>query len=108
MDYTRLGKCRVKQKKLYREFIKNRTDESENKYKQYRNTLRRVAHRAKHEYYNNKCVEVKSNMKNLWLIINHAISKHNDKNPIIDSLKVNNVLMYGPKAIANELARYIW
>ena len=47
-------------------------------------------------------------MKNLWLIINHAISKHNDKNTIIDSLKVNNVLMYGPKAIANELARYIW
>ena len=57
-------------------------------------------------YYNDKCVEVKGNMKNLWFIINKAIGKHSDKSTIIDQLKVDNIMISGPKIIANEMAKY--
>ena len=49
---------------------------------------------------------MKSNMKNLWLVINHTIGKHSDKTTVIESLKIGNIVMYSPEAIANELARY--
>ena len=75
-------------------------------YKAYRNTLKRITRKAKIEYYNNKCVEVKNNMKNLWFIINHAMGKYTDKTTMIDSLKVNNIVITGPKLIANEMAKY--
>ena len=68
--------------------------------------LKRLIKRARIEYYNGKCVEVKGNMKILWFIINHAIRKHSDKSTIIDQLKVENIMLYGPKLIANEMAKY--
>ena len=45
-------------------------------------------------------------MKNLWFIINQAIRKHSDKSTIIDQLKVGNIMLQGPKVIANEMAKY--
>ena len=49
---------------------------------------------------------MKSNMKNLWLVINHAIGKHSDKTTVIESLKIGNIVTYSPEAIANEMAHY--
>ena len=62
--------------------------------------------KARIDYYNNKCVEVKGNMKILWFIINQAISKHSDKSTTIESLKIDNIVVSGPKVITNELAKY--
>ena len=45
-------------------------------------------------------------MKNLWLVINHAIGKNNDKSSVIECIKSNNIHLYEPKAISNELAKY--
>ena len=45
-------------------------------------------------------------MRNLWLVINHAIGKHTDKTTAIESLKIKNITTHSPKAIANEMARY--
>ena len=101
-----LRKCRHKQKRLYKKFIDNRTDINETKYKEYKTTLRKITRLAKVEYYNNKCVEVKGNMKNLWLIINHAIGKTSDKTSVIESIKSEGLYQFEPKAISNELARY--
>ena len=84
----------------------DRTEANETKYKTYCSTLTKIECRAKIDYYNNKCVEVKSNMKNLWLVINQAIGKHSDKSTVIKSIKVNNIHQYSSKAIANELVKY--
>ena len=101
-----LQKCRSKQKQLYSKFLKARSLVTEMKYKEYQSTLRKITRKAKITHYNNKCVEVKSNMKNLWLVINHAIGKHSDKTTVIESLKIGNIVMYSPEAIANKMARY--
>ena len=45
-------------------------------------------------------------MKNLWFTINHAFGKKTDKSSIIESLQINNIAINGPKAIANEMAKY--
>ena len=45
-------------------------------------------------------------MKNLWLVINHAIGKHSDKTTVTESLKIGIIVMYSPEAIANKMARY--
>ena len=64
---------RHKQKKLYKEFLLCQSNSNDSTYKSYRNTLKRITRKAKIKYYNNKCVEVKNNMKNLWFIINCAM-----------------------------------
>ena len=101
-----LRKCRINLKKLYREFLVKCDDTNDARYKTYKYALRNIIHRAKMRYYNDKCVKVKGNMKNLWFIINKAIGKHSDKSTIIDQLKVDNIMISGPKIIANEMAKY--
>ena len=101
-----LRKCRTRLRKLYKEFLVCCNDANEAKYKSYKTVLRSLIRRARIEYYNGKCVEVKGNMKDLWFIINHTIGKHSDKSTIIDQLKVRNVMLHGPKLIANEMAKY--
>ena len=51
-------------------------------------------------------MEVKNNMKNLWLVINYAIGKDTDKTSVLESIKVGNIHLCEAKAISNELARY--
>ena len=101
-----LKQSRQKQKKLYKEFIKSQTDHTETKYKCYRNILKRTIRKARIDYYNNKCTEVKGNMKNLCFIINQAIGKQTDKSTAIKTLQIDNIVVSGPKVIANELAKY--
>ena len=63
---TGLLKCCKKQQKLYSEFIKTRTVESEKLYKDYRNMLQKLKRYCKINYYQNQCKEYKSNTKKLW------------------------------------------
>ena len=101
-----LHKCRTKLKKLYREFLVKCDNTNDTRYKTYKYALRDIICRAKMSYYNDKCVEVKGNMKNLWFIINKAIGRHSDKSTVIDQLEVDNIMISGPKIIANEMAKY--
>ena len=101
-----LCKCRLRLRKLYKDFLVSHNEINEVKYKLYKTVLRSITRRAKIEYYNGKCDEEKGNMKNLWFIINHAIGKHSNKTTIIDQLKVQNVMIHGPKLIENKMAKY--
>lgn len=62
-------------KKLYREFLKNRTEQAENKYKIYKNKLTTILRISKQEYYSKLLDRNKSNIKSIWNILN-VIRKH--------------------------------
>ena len=93
-----LMKCTMKQKNLYKRTLKrNSNDMDHEKYKQYRNSLKKVLRMAKEQYYRDKCVEYKRNTSKLWKLVNTIISKHNDKSNMIEYLKVGNVEIYNAK-----------
>uniref|UniRef100_A0A8C7YP82 Reverse transcriptase domain-containing protein n=1 Tax=Oryzias sinensis TaxID=183150 RepID=A0A8C7YP82_9TELE len=60
---------------LYKEFLKQRTKEAENRYKKYRNKLTNIIRRCKKEYYDKLLDKNKSNVKNIWSILNAVIRK---------------------------------
>ena len=51
-------------------------------------------------------MESRTNIKRLWGIINEIIGKKGNKETTIDAIKVDNILRYNPKTIANELGNY--
>ena len=96
-----------KQKKLYQNSISNNAKPSTvEKYKAYRNTLKKLKRISKINYYKNKCEEYKRDVRKLWHMINSCIGKTNDKSTIIDHLRVENIDITNSKKIANEFSRY--
>ena len=96
-----------KQKKLYQTSISNQAKPSAvEKYKAYRNTLKKLKRISKINYYKNKCEEYKRDIRKLWHMINSCIGKTNDKSTIIDHLRVENIDITDSKKIANEFGRY--
>ena len=62
-----------KKNTLYREFLKHRTAEAENKYKKYKNKLTGIMRIRKKEYYNEILENNKNNIKGIWNILNSII-----------------------------------
>ena len=102
-----LLKCIKKQKKLYSDSIRHRSNPDTRKtYVDYRNCLKRVTRRSKIMHYQEKCIEFKDNTKKLWGIINDTIHKNNNKNDVIEYLTINGIKNYQPDQITNEFAEY--
>ncbi len=77
-----LKSCK-KKNKLYRDFVKYRTVNAENKYKAYKNKLTTIMRCAKKDYYTNLLMENKSNIKNMWKVLREVIgSKMNSSQPV--------------------------
>uniref|UniRef100_A0A8C6U0E0 Reverse transcriptase domain-containing protein n=2 Tax=Neogobius melanostomus TaxID=47308 RepID=A0A8C6U0E0_9GOBI len=68
-----------KKNTLYRQFIRLRTEDSESRYKTYKNKLTNILRKAKKLYYTNLLYTNKNNMKGVWGILN-TIIKGNAKN----------------------------
>ena len=62
-----------KKNTLYREFVKHRTKEAENKYKKYKNKLTSIIRICKKEYYSTILENNKNNIKSIWTILNNVI-----------------------------------
>ena len=62
-----------KKNTLYKEFIKLRTKDAENKYKKYKNKLTNIMRISKKEYYRKLIDNNKNNIKGLWNILNNVI-----------------------------------
>ena len=89
--FKELIDCLNQQKALYKVYLTKKTTESEQRYKTYRNTLQKIIRKRKFDFYNEQCIEYKSNMKKLWSMINTVTKKSSDKSCIIDNLKINNI-----------------
>ena len=85
-----------KQKSLYKEQLKSNNPVSTNRYKNYRNLLKRILRHSKIAYFTGKCLEYKQNSKKLWQLINQVINKGPKKTQIIENLKIDNLLKYSP------------
>ena len=101
-----LRKCTKKQQLLYKEFLKNRNVLTENKKKNYRNTLKRLKRFCKIDYCRNHCFEFRQNTKKLWGIINEINGKVHDKSSLIEYLKIDNIKKYDSKSIGNEFGKF--
>ena len=101
-----LRKCAKKQQLLYKNFIKYRSDQSESKYKNYRNTLKKIKRFCKVDYYRSRCLEFRQNTKKLWGIINEINGKVHDKSSLVEYLKIDNLKNYDSKNISNEFGKY--
>ena len=95
-----------KQKLLYKDLLRKRSEEAEMRYKAYRSTLQRITRNIKRNYYTSKCMEFKSNLKKLWNMINRITGKLNDKSTTIDSLKIDNIEKEDSKTICNEFGTF--
>ena len=107
MDHSRHILIHEKCIQLYKKTFKHNALSKDNeKYKTYRNALTKIKCRAKEDYYNKRCYDLKSNTKKLWQLINHIIGKTNDKNNIIASIKVDNIEYNNTRDIANCFGKY--
>ena len=96
-----------KQKQLYAKTLRlNVSDFEITKYRNYKKILDKLKRKAKHDFYFNKCVEYKSNVKKMWELINQVIGKTSDKTSVISYIKVNDLEILNEKAIANEFGKY--
>ena len=94
-------------KKLYSKSIRSDAKETEIKeYKEYNRLLQKLKRASKKNYYGCKCIEFKNNTKKLWKIINEVSGKSNNKDNLIDSLKVDNLHVYESQKIANTFGNY--
>ena len=75
--------CIKRQKKLYQDFLENRSIANQEKYKAYQNTLQRILKNTKIQYFCTQCVNFKQNSKKLWGLINNISRKSTDKSTLI-------------------------
>ena len=68
--HSGIQKSLQKQKTLYQAMLRSGKKEALEKYKCYRNTLKRLIRHSKSEYFLAKCTAFKNNSKKLWGLIN--------------------------------------
>ncbi len=68
-----LQKSCQKKKILYKQFLQLRTNESEHKYKLYKNKLTTIIRQQKKKFYSEKLESSKNNIQKTWEVINHII-----------------------------------
>ena len=95
-----------KQWTLYQNTLRSNKIEVIEKYKQYRNTLKKLIRYCKSQYYLNKCIEFKQNSKKLWTLINRVISKSNHKLDSIDRIKVSGTYRSNAKSITSAFCHH--
>lgn len=96
-----LNACK-KKNMLYKDFLKLRTKEAENKYKTYKNRLTKIMRQCKKKYYNDLLVTNKNDIRETWKILNH-ISKRKPQNHSIripDKMKTSTSEFNNRKSIA--------
>ena len=93
--------------KLYRNSIQiGATTESIVKYKNYRNTLTKIKHKAKTDYYIDRSYALKSNMSKLWNLINNVIGHTRDKSCVIEYITISNINIHNPIEISNHFGKF--
>ena len=92
---------------LYKETLRpNVTDDTRQKYKDYRNMYNRLKHTSMFIYYRNKVTESRTNTKKVWRVINNIIGKNKHGESIISYIIVDGIWKYDPCEIANEFGSF--
>ena len=94
-----------KKNRLYKLYLKNRTEYRKSAYKRVRNKVVDMIKHAKKEYYKNQLSKAKGNMSKTWNVINTALGKDNKKTNI-NKIVVENKCVTDEKAIPNLFNDY--
>ena len=95
-------KSLTRQKSLYLEQLTYKTEASTNKYKTYRNRLKKLIRISKQTYFMNKCKAFKQDSRKLWQLINITLNNKEAKDDGIESLRINSIPRYDAKSITTE------
>ena len=81
--------------------------EQKERYLGYHKVLQKAKRIAQQFYYRNLCKEFRHNSQKLWKIINSLSGKNNNKNSMIDHLKINNIELHKESEIAKTFAEHL-
>ena len=93
-----------KKNKYYKYFLQNRSLSNQEKYKQMRNKVNNLLHKAKKKYFCSKLLETKNDIRGTWSIINNLLCKSKRISPqyiLSDDKKIDD-----SQSIANEFNSY--
>ena len=76
-----------------------------NKYREYHKLLQRIKRAARQKYYRDLCIEFRHNSKRLWKVINSLTGKTNNKNDIVECLKIENIEITQRKEICKGIRK---
>ena len=102
-----LKKSSKRKQKLYVKHLKKKNNETETKYKDYKNLFEKLKHKARNKYYSELITKYKNNSKKTWQILKEITGKvktNNNKFPKM--LKVNNKTIYDEKQMAKEFNNF--
>ena len=94
------------QRKLYTKMLGSKTEEALTKYRIHRNKLKSLIRKCKNKYLHDKCTEYKQDSRKLWQLINRMIKKENNKNQLIECIRVGPTLKYDPYNITNTFCEF--
>lgn len=91
---------------MYKEFLKKRTKEAENKYKTYKNKLTRITRSNKNNYYSKLLEDNRSTIRNTWRVLNEIIKNKKNNTEIKDMTLAANYYFFGVcPGLAEELPK---
>ena len=98
-----IKKSITKKNRLYKNYIKYRTEKSHSVYKAYRNKLTTVLRKSEKNYYLQKLENCKNNLAKTWKIMNSITSRTRSKHSIDEIFCTNtNSVITDPNLIANK------
>lgn len=95
-----------KKNALYRNFIRQRTKEAEDRYKTYKNKLTSIIRISKKEYYKNKLDNNKNNIKGMWNILNCIIRDGAKQNSLPKYFIKNDIEKHNMDEVADCFNRF--
>ena len=100
-----LMKSMNKSHQLYRKQLAG-DETTRQQYKHYNDVLKKVKRHAKKQYYIDRCMEYRSNTRQLWKTINKIVETTHDKSTVVTSLVDDSGRITNPKQIANKFGSY--
>ena len=95
-----------KRSKLYKKYLHKPTNVNEKKYKQYRNFVSSKLRQAKKDFFYKRFIDVKSNSKSTWNLINMLLKKNIKKSVNIDTICIGNKQLTNTVDITNAFNNF--
>ena len=90
-----------KKNSMYKRWLIDKSQESESRYKKYKNKLVLILRKAEREYYKNELNKHKKDVKATWSILNNIIKKGRKQSKECEFMNRNNKKVYDKQTIAN-------
>ena len=100
-------KSSKKKQKLYEKFLKRKTCINENNYKNYKRLFENVKNRSKKNYFSERLITYKNNVKKTWNVIKEVIgSTKSSKHSLPKRIVVNKIEILNNKKIADTFNKH--